>query len=46
MDDVNNGGQSYISIKIMKTNLLLSKDLVRFTFMGMTAATFDPVLFI
>ena len=44
MDDRKNGGQRYISNKGMKMNFLLSKSLGRFTFMGLTAATGDPVL--
>ena len=44
MDDGNNGGQCCISIKGMKTNLLSSKASVRFTLMGLTAATGEPVL--
>ena len=44
MDDGNNIGQCYISIKGTKTNLLLSKSLVRFTLMGLTYANGDPVL--
>ena len=44
MDDGNNGGQHYISIKVMRTNLLSSKASVCFTLMGVTAATSEPVL--
>ena len=44
MDDGNNGGQSYISIKGNRTNLLSSKASGRFQLMGMTAATSEPVL--
>ena len=44
IDDENNGGQSYISIKVMKNNLFSSKALSYFTFMGMTAATGESVL--
>ena len=44
MDDGNNGGQSYISIKVMKTNLLSSKALGCFTLMGLTAATGETFL--
>ena len=44
MDDGNNGGQRYISIKGMKINLLSPKASGRFTFMGLTAATSDSVL--
>ena len=44
MDDGNNGGQRYISIKGMKINLLSPKASGRFTFMGLTASTSDPVL--
>ena len=44
MYDGNNGGQRYTNIKVMKTNLLLSKALGRFTLMCLTAATSDPVL--
>ena len=35
----NNGGQRYIIIKVMRTNLLLSKSSGRFRFMGLNAAT-------
>ena len=41
MDDGNNGGQRYISIKGMKTNLLSSKALDRFILMGLTTANHD-----
>ena len=44
MDNGNNGGHIYISIKGTKTNLLSSKALGCFTFMGMTDATGKPVL--
>ena len=44
MDDGNNGGHRYISIKVMKTNLIFSKASGSFTLMGLTAATGDPVL--
>ena len=44
MDDGNNGGQSYISIKGNRTNLLSSKSSGCFTFMEQTAATGEPVL--
>ena len=44
MDDGNNGGQPYISIKVMRTNLLSYKASGRFTLMGINAATCDPVL--
>ena len=46
MDDGNNGGQCYISIKGMKTNLLFSKASGRFILMRLTYATDDPVLYI
>ena len=39
MDDGKNGGQRYISIKGMRSNLLSSKASGCFTFMGITAAT-------
>ena len=44
MDDGNNGGQRCISIKVMRTNLLLSKSSSCFTLMGVAAATGEPVL--
>ena len=44
MDDGNNRGQRYISINVMNTNLLFSKVLGCFTFMGLNDATGDPVL--
>ena len=44
MDDWNNGGQRYISIKVTTTNLLSSKASGRFTLIGMTTATGEPVL--
>ena len=44
MDDLNNGGQSYIIIKGMRTNLLSSKASGRFTLLGVTAETREPVL--
>ena len=44
MDYGNNGGQRYISIKGMRTNLLSSKASGCFTLMGMTAETGEPVL--
>ena len=44
MDYGNNGGQRYISIKGMRTNLLLSKASVCFTLMGVTAANGEPAL--
>ena len=43
VDDGNNGGQCYISIKGMKTNLLFSKASGRFILMRLTYATDDPV---
>ena len=46
MDDGNNRGWSYISIKGMRTNLLSSKASGNFTLMGMTDATGEPILFI
>ena len=46
MDDGNNGGQHYIIIKGMKTNLLSSKASGRFTLMWLTAATGETVLYI
>ena len=42
----NNGYQCYISVKVKIANLLSSKDSGCFTFMGITAATGEPVLFI
>ena len=44
MDDGNNGGRSYISKNVMRTNLLSSKASGHFTFMGLTDATGDPLL--
>ena len=44
MNDGNNGGHCYISIKGMRSNLLLYKYSGRFALMGMTAATSEPVL--
>ena len=44
MDDGNNGGQQYISIKVMKTNLISSKSSGCFTFMGITTVNSDPLL--
>ena len=44
MDDGNNGGQHYITIKEMKMNLLFSKASGCFKLMGLTAATGKPVL--
>ena len=46
MEYKNNEGQSYISVKGTRTNLLSSKSSGRFTLMDMTAATVEPVLFI
>ena len=46
MDDGSNRGQFYISIKGTKQISLLSKASDRFTFMGVTAATDEPVLYI
>ena len=46
MDDEKNGGQIYISIKGMKTNLLSSKASGRFTLKGMTSETGETGLFI
>ena len=43
-DDGHNGGHCYISIKVTKTNLLLSKSSGYITLMGPTAATSEPVL--
>ena len=42
--DGNNGGQSHIIIKEMRTNLLSSKASGSFTLMGLTASTSEPVL--
>ena len=44
MDDGNNGGRSYISKNVMRTNLLSYKSSGRFTLVGITAATSEPVL--
>ena len=44
MEDGNNGGQSYISIKGTKTNLLLFKASGSFTLMGITDAIGETVL--
>ena len=44
MEDINNGGQNYISVKVTRTNLLSFKESDCFTLMGLTAATSDPVL--
>ena len=44
MDDGNNGGQRYISIKGIITNLFSSKASGNFTLMGTTAANGEPVL--
>ena len=44
MDGGNNGGQSYIIIKGIRTNLISYKAYGSFTFMGMTDATDEPVL--
>ena len=44
MDDGNNGGQSYIGIKGMRTDLILSKASGCFTLMGLTYVTGEPVL--
>ena len=44
MDDGNNRGRRYISIKVTRTNLPLSKSSGRFTLMGLTAATGEPIL--
>ena len=44
MEDGNNGGQKYISVKGTITNLMLFKASGRFTLTGLTAATGDLVL--
>ena len=44
MEDSNNRGQRYISVKGNRTNLLLSRASGRFTLIGMTAPTGEPVL--
>ena len=44
MDDRNNVGQRYISINGTRTNFHSSKASGSFIFMGMTAATGEPVL--
>ena len=44
IDDGNKWGQRYIIIKGMLTNLLSSKASGRFTLMGITAATGEPLL--
>ena len=44
MDDENNGGQHYSSIKVMRTNLFSSKAPSSSTFMRLTAATRETVL--
>ena len=44
MNDGNNRGQCYISIKVTIINLLLSKASGNFTLMGMSAETGKPVL--
>ena len=46
MDDGKNGGQRYIIIKGMKTDLLPSKASVHFTLMGLTTGTDEPVLYL
>ena len=40
----NNGGQRYIRIQVMRTNVLSSKASGSFTLMGLTDATGEPVL--
>ena len=44
MEDGNNGGQRYISVKGTRKKLLSSKASGFFTLMGMNTATGDPVL--
>ena len=44
MEDGNNGSHSCISVKVTRTNLLLSKASGSFTSMGLTSATGEPVL--
>ena len=44
MYDGKNGGQCYISIKGMKTNLLLYKSSISFALMGLTDATGNLLL--
>ena len=44
MDDGNNGGQRYISIKVMKTDLLSYKALGSFTLIEMNDATGETLL--
>ena len=44
MEDRNNGGQSYISVNVTRTNLLSSKSSGRFTLMVLTVANSGPVL--
>ena len=46
MDDGKNGGQRYIIIKGMKTDLLPSKASVHFTLMGLNTGTDEPVLYL
>ena len=46
MDDGNNGGQRYISIKGMKINLFSSKASGLFTLVGPTVTNSERVLFI
>ena len=46
VEDGNNWGHRYISVKVTRTNLLSSKASGRFIFMGLTYETGEPVLFI
>ena len=43
-EDGNNGGQSYISVKGTRTNLLSSKASDCFTLVGLSAANSEPLL--
>ena len=44
MEDGNNCGHNYISVKGMRTKLLASKASGNFTLMGLTSATSETVL--
>ena len=44
MEDGNNGGHRYISVKGTRINLMSSKSSGLFTLMGLAAETYEPVL--